>query len=173
MPGMIDTLLNLGLCNGKVGGQMRQTGNPTLAWNACGRLEAACGDVVAGAPAANFEGFATALIDAGYKRELDFAEFRSLTRQLLEGYAEGVRRPFPQGPAGQRRRRRSGVRVRMQAIDNINAASAADTVVILAVALLEGGAIEPERRHGQRTAGGTGRGLDQRGLNGRHLVGRV
>ncbi len=51
MPGMMETLLNIGLCDATVGGLMRQTGNPRLVWDAYRRLVATYGEVVAGLPA--------------------------------------------------------------------------------------------------------------------------
>jgi pyruvate,orthophosphate dikinase len=33
MPGMMETILNVGLCDATVGGLLRQTGNPRLIWD--------------------------------------------------------------------------------------------------------------------------------------------
>jgi pyruvate, orthophosphate dikinase len=101
MPGMMDTLLNIGLCDATVAGLVRQTGNPRLVWDAYRRLVAAYGEVVAGLPAAIFEEAATALFGRRDERELDFAELRALTQRLLEVYAKGAGRPFPQDAAEQ------------------------------------------------------------------------
>ena len=101
MPGMMDTLLNIGLCDATVAGLMRQTGNPRLVWDAYRRLVAAYGEVVAGLPATSFEEAATALFGCRDERELDFADLRSLTQRLLEVYEEGAGRPFPQDPVEQ------------------------------------------------------------------------
>lgn len=38
MPGMMDTLLNIGLCDATVHGLIRLTGNPRLAWDSYRRL---------------------------------------------------------------------------------------------------------------------------------------
>jgi pyruvate,orthophosphate dikinase len=101
MPGMMDTLLNIGLCDATVAGLMRQTGNPRLVWDAYRRLVAAYGEVVAGLSAAGFEEAAEALFPSRDERELDFAELRLLTQRLLEIYASGAGQPFPQNPAEQ------------------------------------------------------------------------
>jgi pyruvate,orthophosphate dikinase len=101
MPGMMDTLLNIGLCDATVGGLMRQTGNPRLVWDAYRRLVAAYGEVVAGLPATRFEEAASALLAGRDEGELDFADLRSLTRRFLEIYAEGAGHPFPQHPGEQ------------------------------------------------------------------------
>ena len=54
MPGMMATILNVGLCDATVGGLLRQTGNPRLIWDAYRRLVATYGEVVAGAAGATF-----------------------------------------------------------------------------------------------------------------------
>jgi pyruvate,orthophosphate dikinase len=101
MPGMMDTLLNIGLCDATVPGLMRQTGNPRLVWDAYRRLVATFGEVVAGLPAAHFDEAATALFPGRDERELDFAELRSLAQRFLEVYAQSAGKPFPQNPAEQ------------------------------------------------------------------------
>ena len=101
MPGMMETLLNIGLCDATVGGLLRQTGNPRLVWDAYRRLVAAYGEVVAGLPAQIFEEAAIEVTGARDERDLDFADLRSLTQRFLAVYAEGAGRPFPQEPAAQ------------------------------------------------------------------------
>ncbi len=96
MPGMMETLLNIGLCDATLPGLLRQTGNPRLVWDAYRRLVASYAEVVAGLPAALFE---TALQDATQGRDertLDFTELRDLTRRYLALYAEHAVQPFPQ-----------------------------------------------------------------------------
>jgi len=101
MPGMMETLLNIGLCDTTVGGLLRQTGNPRLVWDGYRRLVAMYGEVVAGLPAQRFDEATAALFGARDERDLDFAELRSLTQRFLEVYAEASGRPFPQRPAEQ------------------------------------------------------------------------
>jgi pyruvate,orthophosphate dikinase len=101
MPGMMDTLLNIGLCDATIGGLMRQTGNPRLVWDADRRLVAAYGEVVTGLPAASFDEAVTLLFPGRDEREFDFADLRSLTHAFLQVYAEKAGRPFPQDPAEQ------------------------------------------------------------------------
>lgn len=55
MPGMMETLLNIGLSETTLPGLIRSTGNPRLAWDAYRRLIAGYGEVVAGVDAAAFE----------------------------------------------------------------------------------------------------------------------
>jgi len=96
MPGMMETILNIGLCDSTVGGLLRQTGNPRLVWDAYRRLVATYGEVVAGLPGQIFEEASTALRGTRDERELDFAELRELTHRFLEVYAQASGHPFPQ-----------------------------------------------------------------------------
>jgi pyruvate,orthophosphate dikinase len=101
MPGMMETLLNIGLCDATVGGLLRQTGNPRLVWDAYRRLVATYGEVVAGLPAQVFDDATIEVAGARDERDLDFADLRSLTQRFLAVYAQGAGRPFPQEPAAQ------------------------------------------------------------------------
>jgi len=101
MPGMMETLLNIGLCDATLPGLVRQSGNPRLAWDAYRRLVATHGEVVAGIPGARFEAQVAALTAGRDERTLDFAELRTLTQQHLALYAREAGRPFPQDPAAQ------------------------------------------------------------------------
>ncbi|MBT9502593.1 MAG: pyruvate, phosphate dikinase [Burkholderiaceae bacterium] len=101
MPGMMETLLNIGLCDATVAGLLRQTGNPRLVWDAYRRLVATYGEVVAGLPAQLFDDVRTALFGAQDERQLDFADLRLLTRRCLEAFAQAAGRPFPQTPSEQ------------------------------------------------------------------------
>ena len=98
MPGMMETLLNIGLCDMTVGGILRQTGNPRLVWDAYRRLVAMYGEVVVGLPAQLFSETTTALVGTRDERDLDFMELRELTRRFLEVYENAAHQPFPQDP---------------------------------------------------------------------------
>jgi pyruvate, orthophosphate dikinase len=101
MPGMMETLLNIGLCDRAVGGLLRLTGNPRLVWDAYRRLVASYGEVVAGVPAPLFDDAAARLTGNRDERELDFVDLRELTRQFLMVYENAAGRPFPQDPRQQ------------------------------------------------------------------------
>jgi pyruvate,orthophosphate dikinase len=101
MPGMMETLLNIGLCDATVGGLLRRTGNPRLVWDAYRRLVASYGEVVAGLPAQCFDDAARTLHGDRDERDLDFADLRALTQRFLAVYASAAGRPFPQDPADQ------------------------------------------------------------------------
>jgi pyruvate,orthophosphate dikinase len=101
MPGMMETLLNVGLCEATIGGLLRQTGNPRLAWDAYRRLVATYAEVVQGLPAQLFEETAAQLLGGRDERELDFADLRELTHRFLAAYEGAAGRAFPQDPRAQ------------------------------------------------------------------------
>lgn len=101
MPGMMETILNIGLCDSTVGGLLRQTGNPRLVWDAYRRLIASYGEVVAGIASQHFEEVTSALFGTRDERELDFAELRTLTLRFLEAYQQAAGQLFPQDPKQQ------------------------------------------------------------------------
>ena len=104
MPGMMDTVLNVGLCDGTLPGLMRLTGNPRLAWDSYRRLVQGFAEVVQGVPPRALEAAATEELESsGAERldRLDFRGLRSLTARFLDVYAEVVGAPFPQSPADQ------------------------------------------------------------------------
>ncbi|MFY7867831.1 PEP/pyruvate-binding domain-containing protein [Roseateles sp.] len=96
MPGMMETLLNIGLNDETVQGLIRQTGNPRLAWDAYRRLVASFGEVVAGLPAALFEDELKLLCAGRDERQLDFAELRGLSQRYLQLYLQATGEAFPQ-----------------------------------------------------------------------------
>ncbi|MDI1341492.1 PEP/pyruvate-binding domain-containing protein [Polaromonas sp.] len=96
MPGMMETLLNIGLCDQTLPGLLRQTGNPRLVWDAYRRLIASYGEVVAGLPGSLFEDEIDRVTEGRDERQMNFAELRSLTRQFLALYQLHAGHPFPQ-----------------------------------------------------------------------------
>jgi len=54
MPGMMDTLLNIGLCEHTLGGLLRRTGNPRLVWDTYRRLIRNWGELISGVSAHAF-----------------------------------------------------------------------------------------------------------------------
>lgn len=101
MPGMMETVLNIGLCDATVAGLLRQTGKPGLVWDAYRRLVASYGEVVAGLNVRVFEEAATTLLGRRTEADLDFSDLRALTRRYLEVYALAAGRAFPQDPHAQ------------------------------------------------------------------------
>lgn len=101
MPGMMETLLNIGLNDQTVNGLVRLTGNPRLAWDAYRRLVAAYGEVVLALPAAAFEADLGEVAGGRDERALDFAALRALTQRHLQTVWRLGGRPFPQDPGEQ------------------------------------------------------------------------
>lgn len=104
MPGMMDTILNVGLCEQTLSPLIRMTGNPRFVWDSYRRLIQTFGEVVRGLPADPFE----LLLDDHLKRqavpavnELDVFELRELTQEFLRLYAKLNDEPFPQEPSQQ------------------------------------------------------------------------
>jgi pyruvate, orthophosphate dikinase len=100
MPGMLDTVLNLGLNDESVEGLARATGNERFAWDSHRRLVQMFGNVSRGVPGERFEEAIRAIkSDRGVKldTELDAAALRELTARFRELY------DFPQDPREQLR----------------------------------------------------------------------
>ncbi len=104
MPGMLDTVLNVGLCDRAVHGMLRLTGNPRLVWDSYRRLVQQYAHVVCGADEAPFDALAEAAVartGVGNARELDFESLAALARESLALYADATGAPFPQDPREQ------------------------------------------------------------------------
>src|SRR5438552_6208145 len=107
MPGMMDTILNLGLNDEAVEGVARQTGNPRFARDSYRRLIQMYGEVVDGIDAHRFEQALTELKQArGAQQDVDLSADN--LAQLIETYKEIYRaeagHDFPQEPREQLRR---------------------------------------------------------------------
>ena len=96
MPGMMESLLNIGLCDATLPGLLRQTGNPRLVWDAYRRLIASYGEVVAGLQASLFEAEIDRATRGGDERQLDFSELRDLARGFQTIFQQNTGTAFPQ-----------------------------------------------------------------------------
>ena len=104
MPGMLETVLDVGLNDETLEGLIGDTGNPRLAWDCYRRLIQGYAEVVARLPRAPFdEPLSQALASTGVQREseLDYLALRTVTRELLKHYRELTGVPFPQDPREQ------------------------------------------------------------------------
>ena len=100
MPGMLDTVLNLGLNDASVRGLAQRTGNERFAWDSYRRLVQMYGNVVAGVQGEAIEAeIARIKRDRGVAldTELDVAALQELTAHFQSLYA------FPQDPLQQLR----------------------------------------------------------------------
>jgi pyruvate,orthophosphate dikinase len=104
MPGMMDTVLNLGLTDDSVAGLADRTGNPRFAWDSYRRFVQMYANVVRGVPGERLEG---AIDDLKREQgvtldtELDEAALRDLTARFKAIYAETTGEDFPQDPVAQ------------------------------------------------------------------------
>ncbi|RMH30529.1 MAG: pyruvate, phosphate dikinase [Planctomycetota bacterium] len=106
MPGMMDTVLNLGLTDAAVAGLAEQTQNPRFAYDAYRRLINMYGDVVMGVAHEHFERAFDVVKDRyGVSADTDVpAEgLAELCEEYKRVYRAHTRRPFPQDPMQQLR----------------------------------------------------------------------
>lgn len=104
MPGMMDTLLNVGLNGVTVRGMLRLTGNPRLAWDSYRRLIQSFAETVHGADPAPFNHAVTeALAREGLSqpRELDYRSLAGLCEEFLALHEDLTGKRFPQDPRRQ------------------------------------------------------------------------
>ena len=101
MPGMMETLLNIGLGDATLPGLLRLTGNPRLAWDAYRRLVAGYGEVVLGLDRAQFDADLAAVAAGRSERELDFIALRALAQRHLASVERLSGKLFPQDPLAQ------------------------------------------------------------------------
>ena len=104
MPGMLDTVLNLGLNATSVEGLARRSGNPHLAWDSWRRLIQMFAEVDGGAPPMAFEDAlaeARSAHGAAFDSELDETALRDLVARFLELFERHVGEPFPADPQEQ------------------------------------------------------------------------
>ena len=107
MPGMMDTILNLGLDNVAVEGLAARTANPRFAYDSYRRLIQMFGEVVEGVDGDRFESALTELKrERGVSQdiELDADDLRRLVAAFAEIYEEETGAPFPQDAHEQLRR---------------------------------------------------------------------
>jgi pyruvate,orthophosphate dikinase len=104
MPGMMDTVLNLGLNDESVVGLAELTGNERFAWDAYRRLINMFGDVVMGVDHHRFEAaFDNIKKKLGVEADTDVSSdgLRELCTAYKKVYKQQVGKPFPQDPAQQ------------------------------------------------------------------------
>ncbi len=104
MPGMMDTVLNLGLNDRSVEGLAARTGNPRFAYDSYRRFIQMFGDVVAGVEKDHFEAALSAMkADRGVEQDVDLSadDLRELVETFKRIYREHKGEPFPQEPRAQ------------------------------------------------------------------------
>ena len=106
MPGMMDTVLNLGLNDRSVEGLAARTDNPRFAWDAYRRFVQMFGNVCRGIPGERLErAIAERKESAGAEEDVDLSEddLRALVDDFKAIYSDETGEEFPQDPAEQLR----------------------------------------------------------------------
>jgi pyruvate,orthophosphate dikinase len=104
MPGMMDTVLNLGLGDEAVGGLAARTGKERFAWDSYRRFVQMFGDVVCGIDSMLFEEAIRAVKaerGVGLDTELDADDLRRLVGDFKRIFAERTGEELPQEPRAQ------------------------------------------------------------------------
>jgi pyruvate, orthophosphate dikinase len=104
MPGMMETVLNIGLNAETVEALIRLTGNPRLAWDSYRRLVQSYAEVVAYLPTAPFDALVADALKSGEvddERDLDHRDLRTLTLAMLDCYRTLTGDAFPADPQEQ------------------------------------------------------------------------
>jgi pyruvate,orthophosphate dikinase len=107
MPGMMDTILNLGLNDAAVEGLATSTGNARFALDSYRRLVQMYGEVVDGVDAQRFEQALTDLkATRGVSHDVDLTadDLRELVSTFRSIYEDEIGSPFPQDPRDQLQR---------------------------------------------------------------------
>jgi len=104
MPGMLETVLDVGMNPAGAEGLLRLTGNPRLAWDSFRRLVQGYAEVVQGLPAAPFDELVSAALvetEAESERDLDHRVLRRLAFAMLDRFRALAGQPFPTDPRAQ------------------------------------------------------------------------
>ncbi len=104
MPGMMDTILNLGLNDETVEGLTRQSGDAAFAWDCYRRFVQMYAAVVLDLPKAPFDGMVDEVLGAhGTERAIDLpsAALKALVARFKAHAAEASRTPWPEQPMEQ------------------------------------------------------------------------
>lgn len=104
MPGMMDTILNLGLNDDTVSGLAEKSGNPRFAWDSYRRFIQLFGKVVFGIDDAKFENILKSAKDTQgvmSDGELNEQSLKSIVVQYKQICQNHTGRPFPADPLGQ------------------------------------------------------------------------
>ncbi len=104
MPGMMDTVLNLGLNDSAVEGLAKATNNPRFAWDSYRRFVMMFADVVIGVHKSKFERHLDEYKESkGLKSDLDLSaeDFKTITSDFKKIYKEDQKVDFPQDPKEQ------------------------------------------------------------------------
>ena len=101
MPGMMDTILNLGLNEAVIGGLVQKTGNERFPWDAYRRFIQMFGDVVMGVPHEAFEHILEEkkrAVNAKLDTDLTTGDLKDIVSQYKAAYRKHTKEDFPTDP---------------------------------------------------------------------------
>ena len=101
MPGMMDTILNLGLNEAVIGGLVQKTGNARFPWDAYRRFIQMFGDVVMGVPHEAFEHILEEkkrAVNAKLDTDLTTGDLKDIVAQYKAAYKKHTKEDFPSDP---------------------------------------------------------------------------
>ncbi len=101
MPGMMDTVLNLGINSDTLGALEAMSGNPRFAWDSYRRFLQMFGDVVMGIPHHDFEhALESVKAEKGARldTDLDTDDLKKVVSLYQAIYVERIGKPFPSDP---------------------------------------------------------------------------
>ncbi len=104
MPGMLDTVLNLGINDRTVDGLARRSGSERFAWDSRRRFVQMFGNVVAGIPGELYEnelGSVKGSAGVKFDNELGVAELQRLVESFEDLYRDQTGKPLPSDPVEQ------------------------------------------------------------------------
>ena len=104
MPGMMDTILNLGMNKAVVQGMIEKTGNPRFVWDLYRRLIQMFGEVVKGVEYDLFDEVLEGLKHKqGYTSDVEVTaeDWQAIATEFLAIYEKEVGSPFPESPMEQ------------------------------------------------------------------------
>jgi pyruvate,orthophosphate dikinase len=104
MPGMMDTVLNLGMSPAAVEGIIKKTGNKRFAWDSCRRFMQMFGDVVMGVPHHDFEkALAGVKAEKGVENDIELSadDMELVVERFREVYKKAIGSDFPTDPREQ------------------------------------------------------------------------
>jgi pyruvate, orthophosphate dikinase len=104
MPGMMDTVLDVGLCDSTASEMIRMTGNPSLVWDSYRRLIQSYAEVIRSYAGHTFDDIAKEYLDRRHverRADLDALSMRNLVGDYLKAFRDEMGEPFPQEPMDQ------------------------------------------------------------------------
>jgi len=104
MPGMMDTVLDVGLCDSTASEMIRMTGNPSLVWDSYRRLIQSYAEVIRSYAGHRFDHIAREYLDQQHverRADLDTLSMRNLVGDYLKAFRDEIGEPFPQEPIDQ------------------------------------------------------------------------